>query len=1742
MEKIPGYQMMIQQIEGESWSLYKALSEDDQRFVGVKKINNDLSEEYAAAETVHEYYLTKELVDVDILHPNKLERVGEKAFIITEYFDGYTLMDWMNKYGAMDIGTFLKMAIQLAGTIEKVHHKHIIHKSLHPKNILLESKTNHITLTAFHQATTLPTERHFPHVSPYQFKEKVAYMSPEQTGRMNRSMDYRADLYALGVIYYEMMIGEVPFKQLGPAEMIHAHLAKKPKSPQEINPKIPDTISRIILKLLAKNPDDRYQSANSLRTDLELCLKEFNQFGDISEFVLDRNSKQGIMEKQTKLYGRKEAINTLIDKFNDVQRGSNELILVPGPSGIGKTALVNELHKPLARDKGYFISGKFMKLKKQIPYAPFVQAFQELVNQILTEGSDRIQQWKRVLEEELGSNANVIANFIPEIEWIIGTQPNLTELPPQGVHNRFRQAIRKFVGIFAREDHPLVLFMDDLQWADAATLDLIDYLLCSSDIHHFLVVGAYRQDEIQVGHPFEAMLAKLEEESVPITEIPVTALKYGHIKQWINEMLSLDKGDEEFLAAFMYRVTQGNPLFMVQLFQTLHEESVFYFDASTAEWQANLTRLKEFSIKDDILEFMIRRIGKLPHETISVLQYASCFGNQFDLKSLSFLTRNSYVKMAELLWKGLEEGLIIPLDPSYKWVYPNERISFIDSNPPQYIFLHDKVQQAFYMTMSEERRIENHLNIGKELLKRYSAEKLEEHIFEIVNHLNISRDKLSDHERFGLIRWNWMAGERAKKSAASEAALEFFKVGHELLPKDRWQNHYELTFNLLLGLGETLYLNNLFEDAEKIFNELVQQAKSRLDQLTVYNLKIALYTHIHEVEKAVDTGLDGLKLFGWNIRKTPSKLSVGIEFLRTKLALAKKQTGDLLDLPFVKAKDHRQVLRTLINSNGPAYHVNQNLATVLMLRAIRFMLKYGDMDISALVYNNYALTLSAGFNDYNGSIYFGKLAMEHSEKYHDTSIKARVNFVYGSFVGHWKHHLKYSVEHLERSQQMCIESGNLHLAGANGAFIGLLLYIKGDQLKVVARGIERQLTFAKQHEYALTDNFLTEILYWIDIFSNEDSKLNWDYQEFAEDIPATIMHYTIRLQMTYLLNAKQKAMEAIEKIDHLVDQSHVLVITPDYYYYHALWLTRLIRTGDINISTGRKKLKRNLAKLKKWAIQSPVNYKHKYLLVKAEWEQCTKNDPSKIYSDSIESAIENGFLQDTAIAYECAGNYYKKQNMSIIATTYFSNAYVAYRKWGAERKASLLYQENLEFINTPKQENGIGYGEGLLDIDAALQAAAAISDEMRFEQLLAKAMRIVLTNAGAEYVCFLLNRDHKLQAAASNDVIGGVHVFEELKTLDEVYLSQTIVNYVYQSHKPVVLDNAFSQGDFIEDEYIKQSGVKSVLCLPLLYQNTLTGVLYLENNQSTHVFTEGRLELLSVIASQVAIAIENANLYANLEEKVTERTALLYEANKNLQQANESLEKSEENRRRMLSNITHDLRSPLAAVKGYIDIMLEGLLENPEQHYHYIKAAKSRIVSLDGLVQDLFDLAKLESGDITLSLEAVPIDRLFQRLCSQSEWEIHNSGLTFEWNIEDDEREVYPLVEVDVGRMEQVMANLVSNAIQHMEQGYIRISLDLKSKKEAIFVVEDQGVGIPEAEQPLIFERSYTKRRRGKEKGNGLGLAITKEIIQLHQGKIWVESKKGEGAKFYFSLPVVNIEPLYETEELFIRTGGKSLH
>ncbi|KAB8136755.1 AAA family ATPase [Gracilibacillus oryzae] len=1716
MKKVLNYQLTDKRILSDKWALYNAVSIDDKRKVLIKTINNKAYPD-AKAELIHEYYTLKDKELYGVLLPVQLEKDKEQPYVILEYFNGEPLTEWINKKQPFDTNHFLKMAMNLTTVLFSIHQNNIIHKAIQPNNVLYDESTDKLRITGFHLSTMLSSELLQASAATNQL-EGLYYLSPEQTGRMNRSVDYRTDLYSLGALLYQLATGQVPFHDKSdPAEIIHAHLAQSPRPPHEMNKAIPIVISNIIMKLLDKMPEKRYQSTDGLKRDLEKCFYHFHSTQGMIQFPLGVSDARSVLEKPHKLYGREQELNKLIEIFEQVKNGQPSIVLIPGSSGTGKTALVQRLQKPLLNKRGYFTAGKFVQFQKHIPYAPIIEAFRSLIKQILTESNSSIEMWRNKINTALANNAWIISNFLPEIEWLIGKQGNGPDLPPQGVHNRFRLVVRNFIDVFATGTHPLVLFIDDLQWADHATIDLIKHLLLNPGRRNLLIIGAYRDDEVEVGHPFEILLKQLKEKDIISASIPVHPLTKTDMEQWINEVFGLKAESLASLTELTCRITKGNPFFINQLFLLLYQEQVIRFDLSTASWKVNLAELHQIPLTDTMLEFIMKQINKLPAQTMRLLQIAACIGIKFDLKLLSTITGESYETMAKQLWDGLEEGVILPMDIHYKWVYPKENEQLLKQHPPMYCFLHDKIQQAFYNSMSKEEQELTHLKIAEELLRNYTDKEIEFHIFALVNHLNICRSRLSERQLSDLIKWNRIAGEKAKTAAAYQTAWNYYQRAFRLLPDDKWNLNYKETFKVMMGYGESLYLNQHFEEAEIIFEEMLAHAKTKQEKLSIYNLKITLYIHIHKVEKATEAGLAGVRLFGLDIRNNPGKLTVAKEYMLTKLALGNRRSEDLLKITPVADSYQREVLRTLINTNAPTYHFNQNLATILMLRALRLTLKVGDMDLSALVYNNYALTLSAGFGDYKGSYQFGKLAIEHVKRSGERALQARVFFVFGTFVNHWKNHIRHNLEYLEQSQQICIETGNLHLAGANGAFIVLAQYIKGDHLELVEEGIERQLMFARKNEYAITSDYLAELSEWIAVLTVQDKQPTWNFPDFTDDKSAAIIHKTTRLQVAYLLDNQTKALLLMEELEPLVDNTLVLSVAPEYFFYHSLWLIKLMDKNIIEKRMNLKKLKKNIAKLKNWAEHAPANYLHKYLLVQAELERFNQKEQKAmaLYHEAIEQAEANGFLQDTAIANYCAANFYLASGLSQNAKSFMTEAYNGFLNWGAKHIASKIKQDYPQLLLQIKDSvlSGMVPMEHL-DRNAFINAAQIISSEVVLEELINRLMEIVLSYAGAEHASFLLHTDGELDLVSYHHFNG-----LSMKGENKQRFCQAIVSYVRNSKEVVVLDNAGEQGNFTEDSYIQETKAKSVLCLPVIYQDKLVAVLYMENNQSTNVFTRERLNFLNLIASQAAVSIENAYLYSELEEKVRMRTELLNESNQSLSDVNQQLTNSKEKMKHLLSNISHDLQSPVTVVQGYVRALLDGIVQDPAKQKDFLQTIQNRLSGLNTLMKDLFDLSKLETGNMQFSLEAIPVDQLYYHFCSVFALEVEQSGLEFHNRLLVDSENEYPLIEVDVGRLEQVMANLVSNAIKHTDKGTIELSLAISEKNQAIFTIRDEGEGILPADIPYVFDRYYTKR---KTSGNGLGLAISKEIIHCLNGEIWVESIVNEGTAFAFSIPIID--------------------
>ncbi|SDZ65597.1 Predicted ATPase [Evansella caseinilytica] len=1640
-----------------------------------------------------------------ILKPVKVVESGDSIVFVYDFFSCQTLAGFIQS-NPISTKRFLALGLQLAELLTELHGQKMLLGCMTPNKLFVDSVNDTVFMDAWSYITA--ANNGSAEMTAYSEADLI-YCSPESTGRMGKTNDERSDLYSLGVILFQMLTKETPFRSADLLGTIHSHFTKVPAFPLSGRSHIPKSVADIVLKLMRKTPDDRYQTASGLKKDLQKCSDQWRRRRKIVPFPLGIADRPAPMNHHP-FFGREKEIKQLETAFLQAKDGQLQLVLIEGLSGIGKTAVVNRFKAGLSSRNVLFLSGKFDQNQRNVPYSPFIQMFNTFVRRVISEGEAVEQYWRAALKKGLGKYGSLLAELIPEMSWIIEPEPTAVEVEAYEQQNRVLIAFQHLLDTMSKEV-TLVIFIDDMQWADKASLDIIVNWMDSNHLKNTFIILASRPDtekEVSISkaesHPLQIL--KQYRQHIPLRLQPLSSLE---VESWLAETYRF-KQDTGSLSAYIYNITQGNPFFITQLMKRLELERLIELDMETNEYNYFLNKQIHLPDHLDVLTILHQKLEMLPRQVIEILSIAACLGNTFQTQELAVIFELPEEDLTDHMATAVSEGIV-----------------FADSDSrrgrQRFTFVHDKVQQAIYNRLEKNERGKYHYRIGKQLLDH--EREPSRYLFTIIDHLNLSSHLLPEAEWTELAALNSKGGSKAKNAGAFEAAYRYFRMAKQLLSENCWSEDYELAFTIFKGLGECAYLNSRFSEAEQMFALLLDKAKTVGEKLTIYNLKLIQYTHLNRAEEAVTTGLDGLNLAGWNLSHQISKWKIVKELVSIHCLLINKKSAGLLDLPEMKNEQKKQIMQTLINMNAPTYHVNQNLATYFMLRAFRFTLRNGDTDISALVYNNYALILSAGFGNYNKSDEFGKLAIEHVNRSGVTKLKPRVYFVYGSFVNHWKYPIKHNLYYLQKSQKLSLEVGNVHLAGAASSFITITQLMKGDPVDSVLNSINEQLALVRRIQYPVSIGFLQEMECWLKLLTfTANEPVAFSVKEFANDPSAFIMHNTLRLQMLFLLNDRTRMEEVIMALNEVVSKTLVLVIAPEFYYYQSLGLCRLYLAKS---SAEKKKFKRllirNVKKMKKWAESSPANYMHKYLLMKAETNQVlNKKVPGKWYSRAVDLAVENGFFQDAAVICELAGQYHLRNGAVKHGEMLIGEAHKLFEQWGAKKLVSMLEEKYPQFFTT-KETLTLKSLNKMIDLESLFQASRVISSEIRLDRLIAEMLKIVIEYAGAEKGYLFLQEEGELYLASpASGEQPGIQRFPLHEAKHQAAVQ--VVRFAARSKEHIVLDHAHHDGLFQNDFYINKHETKSVLCLPILLQRELIGVLYLENSLVTHAFTDDKIYLISLLAYQAAVSIQNAQVFSLLEEKVKRRTGELETANRQLEKANAELARAAQLRKELLSNISHDLLTPIASVQGFIEGMLEGVFDTSEMQTVYLKRSKERLRALTRLIEDLFDLTQLESGSLRFAKEAVAVDQLFTYLCNQTELDIKCRGLQFHRQIvaaEPTGDSDYPLVEADIGRIDQVFTNIVSNSLKYTEKGAISARLHVAATRDVVtFEISDTGIGMTEEELAKIFERTYTNRKNAHFSGHGLGLAISKEIIYQHQGDIWAESNPGKGTSIFFTLPV----------------------
>ncbi len=1522
MIPVKGYTTKKKIYESASSLVWRALRDSDNQPVILKILKEEYPLPNELAHYRQEYEIASGLKQktTGVIEPYGIEKYENKLIISFEDFGAESLRILLEKK-TFTINKFLEIAIRITEILGEIHAANVIHKDINPSNIVMNVQTGEIKIIDFGISTVLP------HVSLAQGCESpqnpkaqnlegtLAYISPEQTGRMNRSLDFRTDFYSLGITFYEMLCGRLPFEADTPMEMVHCHLAKEPQAPCRIMSSAPRSISDIIMKLMAKDPEKRYQSAFGIRADMERCSDRLLKNGTIGEFHIASQDIADRFQIPQKLYGREHEIEILLNAFDRIcditasadksvknaKNRESEIILVSGYAGIGKSTLVREIHKPLTLENGYFITAKFDQFKGNTPYYAIIDAFSELMKQILAEHEDYLAIWRNKLLTALGPNAQIIIDVIPELELIIGKQSPAhkiaTATEPEQVLNRFNLTFENFLAVFISPEHPLVIFLDDLQWADSASLKLIQNMIFARKTN-LLLIGAFRDNEVDAAHPLMLTMDELTKTGVNIRHIRLTPLQADHACQMIAEALHCSDDKARPLTEIVYAKTGGNPFFINVLLKTLYDDKLILFDPRKGRWNWSLKKIGTVALSDNVVELTADRIKKLSQTTQDILTLAACIGNRFALVILAYISGQKPREIGIHLGEAIDAGLIFPVGDTFRLIDTDDT-AHID-----YKFAHDQIQQAAYSMIPQDRRASTHRRVGLMLLRNLPPEVHKDKIFDIVNQLNQGSALITDvTERRELARLNHTAGNKARAAAAYTPAYAYYKAGIGLTEADCWATDYQLSLDLWSEAAEAAYLCTEFDLIEHYAAPVLENAKTINDRIKVYEVCIMAYIAQNDFQKAIRMGKTVLEQLGARLPSKANKAQILLGLARLKIAIPKRRIENQINLPEMTDPAMIAAMRILMKIGPAAYISDPLLLPLIHIKRVMLTLRYGNMPLSADVYVCIGIIMCGVVGDIDTGGRFGELALRVFDRFKTNEYKARLDLGYNAFIRHWKAHVNTTLTPLKEGYQSGLETGDLEYAVFCIAFYCHHAHLTGHNLAVLKKEvtsfIEPIIRLRQELSITTMNKLLLQVIVNLTDCPENPWILNGDH--FDEKVALALFHkvknrtavfvfYYSKLIQCYRFEEYNQALVYSTDAQRYADGAVAMVYVGSFVFYHSLTLLALYhQAAKAEQKTFRRKLRANQKKMKKWAYYAPENYQHKWKLVEAERARIANDyeKATRYYDEAIKLAETNEYLNDQALALELAGKFYLDNNHPIIAKTYLRDAHYAYQKWGADTKVLWLarkydkffYARHGHFADNAATETFLkmtstvkdrGQTVSSLDLESVMQASQTISGEIILSTLIDKMMHIVIENSGAEKALFIKGNEGSLFIEAETLAQADATAILETISLKAPEAAEkmpvSIINYVARTFKDVVIDDAFEKGQFTKDRYVIEHNLKSVLCTPLISRGKLRGVLYLENNFTAGVFTPERVKIMQMLTSQVAISVENAGFYKSLKE------------------------------------------------------------------------------------------------------------------------------------------------------------------------------------------------------------------------------------------------------------------------------------
>ncbi len=1477
---LAGYKIIDLVYESSNSLVYRGIQTESNLPVILKFLNPDYPSTEELTRYKQEYVITRNLKIDNAIVAYDLVKYQNTLVIIFEDFGGRSL-DLLLKEHQFSIREFLEIAIKITLGLQEIHRENIIHKDINPANIVYNPTTKEVKIIDFGIATVLPKEN--PTLKNPQILEgTLAYISPEQTGRVNLALDYRTDFYSLGVTFYELLANQKPFLKDDLLELLYCHLAEIPKSPAESNAKISLILSDIVMKLMAKNPDERYQTTWGIKADLEACLQQLENSKTVNNFQLASQDISDRFQISQKLYGREKEIERLLKIFARARNGENNTsatILISGYSGIGKSALIKEIYRSITAAKGYFIEGKFDQYQKDIPYSAIVQAFSNLIEYLLVETEASLQQWREKLLAVLGINIGVIIEVIPKLELIVSQVNEIPTLPPKEAENRFNIVFKNFVKIFARKEHPLVIFLDDLQWVDRPSLRLIELIIKELENDCLVLIGAYRDNEVTPIHPLMTTINEIEKAGVKIEQISLAPLGLLDINNLIKDSFKSSPEATDRLGELILAKTNGNPFFINQFLRSLQQENLLYFNCLERNWQWDLAEIKKRDITENVVELLLRSIKKLSREVQKVLQLAACIGDRFEIETLAIISQKEPQETALILREAIAAGLIFPLSDAYKAIElgireDREQIAI------EYKFIHDRVQQAAYSLISPEKKPILHWEIGQLLLANIPEKERENKIFALVNQLNLGRELIeTQQQKDRLAKLNLIAAKKAKRSAAYQTVFNYLEIAKSLLDRDSWKRIYNLSLEIYIEAAEAAYLSGNFSAMEELAEEVLEKGGNLLDKVKVYEIKIQACIAQNKLVEALKIAIQVLKLLGINLPENPTKLDIIVGLLQTKLILAGKKIESLIDLPLMTDPYKLAAMRILYRLSAISYVLNPKLFSLIVFKLINLSFKYGNCSFSSLGYAGYGVILCGFRNDIDSGYQFGKIALQLLELLNAIEMKTIVLTIVNLFIIHWKEHIRITLEPFLKAYSTGIEAGDIQYADLALIQYFINSYSSGKYLPE----IEREIDLYKDIIYKSK----TIILWWkfLQLYISNLQKESDYFALEAQDIIKELKNKNQRSPLFrlntylskfyYLFYCYNRAVKYSNLAERYLSNGNGLTVVPEFYFYSSLIL--VTRYSLLNQSEQKQilsKIKNNQKKMKKWAHHAPMNHLHKYYLVEAERYRILGKKWAAIeyYDRAIASAKENEFIQEEALANELAGRFYLAENKAKIAEIYLKDALYCYQKWGAIAKVNALEKQYPQFFSKKSQKKPLkvtdtsGSSSNKItseDIDLAtiIKTSRSLSRETELEKLLEIILKFTIENVGAKTGIIFLERaeNHFVKAEIEADRENPV-LLCNLNLEQSDFFPISVINYVRRTQENIILQNASSESIFSKDPYIIKRQIKSILCLPLLGKGKLVGIIYLENNLIVAAFNEERLEILKLISAQAAISIENALL------------------------------------------------------------------------------------------------------------------------------------------------------------------------------------------------------------------------------------------------------------------------------------------